>query len=548
MQKPHDDFTPDDFIPDDFMPDEDPYAEIKAQQAAKFPTAAEQGGQPGAPITTVDAGDERLQKVRQLTAGPNPFELRDRFIGVGKSVLNTLGSTYSPSNPNQRVGMEVGQFTQYAAPAMVLGGASLPAQVAVGGLTESLVASGAGQDPETAGYLGMAAPGVARAIPAGIRAVRAGREAVTKHVTAPAVNSSMEIPRRLQSANIDPGRRIIEDKFTGTRQGMLRHMESQMEQLGPQIEHKLTMDFPGVRIDGKGIVEAALSNAKKTLLYGSDPAFHARIDNISKSIQQNYPNLSQLTPLEAQRLKSYIGENINWVDQLGPHESGINDAMSEIYGGLKTAVEKAVPSVKPDMVKWADYEVGSRALKAAIERERFGKVTGYQSLRQHTFGSTPVQTTLGRVFRSPLPPVEVMPAAVSGPARNAAGELIMPQANPDWMIRRRVESMLHPREPRLLTAGARQMGMGEGVSGSSVTGHPAAAAPATREIRTGRILPERATGHRLSMGEGVGGSGITVTGENWSGPPPLVPGANAPMHPLDAKRLAEIARLRRNLR
>jgi hypothetical protein len=248
---------------------------------------------------------------------------------------------------------------------------------------------------------------------------------VTEHVTGPAGNSALEIPKRMQAENIDPMRQLITDKFMGTKKEVPAFMAEKLKELGPQLEQRLTQGGQGREINGQAIVDAELGNAKRQLVTGSDPNFQNRLDQVEVGIKQyakqNGLDLERLTPLQAQRFKSYLGQSVRWADTTGPVETGINDTLSGIYGGLQKNLAYTVDGIGNDMRKWGNYEVGSKAADASILADKYRIVSTLRGLAQaaNPLTKMPVASVLGRVFRDPLPTIQDPPVIPESRRLNA---------------------------------------------------------------------------------------------------------------------------------
>lgn len=132
-------------------------------------------------LTQKEAPEAPKAQTAQL--GNDPLSGIQHYSGMAKSVGQTLfggalavpqliesyGGPREPdllrrvreglqTKPHEQRGATVGRMIQSAIPAMATGGASLPIQAGAGGLGAAAIASGAGDDPKTAGAIGAAGP------------------------------------------------------------------------------------------------------------------------------------------------------------------------------------------------------------------------------------------------------------------------------------------------------------------------------------------------------------------------------------------------------
>src|SRR5215471_2529607 len=223
----------------------------------------------------------------------------------------------------------------------------------------------------------------------------AASEFMTRKVNAPRLNAIMKVsPEELMTGR-NPGARVIGEKIIATsREDLLNKMEARKVDVGNQLESKLSTEGQNQLINGKQIVRDAFEQSKKLIGKGSDKAFMRRLEIVYRDID-NYANnefgtsLEQLSPLQAQRLKSFIGKSINFGENV-PYEAGINATLSKIYRGFNDNIESKVPGTRAVLGQYGDFEVGINALRREVAKGVAG-----QKLKGSTLG----RTVAGRIMR-----------------------------------------------------------------------------------------------------------------------------------------------------
>lgn len=73
-------------------------------------------------------------------------------------------------------------------------------------------------------------------------------------------------------------------------------------------------------------------------------------------------NLASLTPLEATKIKTHIGDLTKWTGNMTDDQL-VNKALKNVYGGIKDKIGNAVPAIKPLNERYADLTSAEIATK-----------------------------------------------------------------------------------------------------------------------------------------------------------------------------------------
>jgi hypothetical protein len=386
-----------------------------------------------------------------------------------------------------------------------------------------------------------------------------GFQRTAKYFTGPRINKILD----LRPVEIENGQntalRLISDKVTAaTKPGLQEAMLREQAKLSPIISHELATNNPGTTVDLIDNVDTGLAEATKRIGLKTDAAFTKSLENIradalAKMQEMGIVDPTRATNTEAQLFKAYLGKSVKWTGL--PFEGDINTGLVKAYGNIRDSIINNVPSVADTLRAWGDYEVGLNGIARSIAKDSVGQ--GTATIRHG--GYTAVDTTLGRLFPAsipktkPLPPglrpdtvdrtplmhrfgdeVGLLPGTnVRNPKwvepspipddlpRNVKGELVFHysgQPTPEAMAFRHSLNMRY--QPKLLTESTPpRFEMPAGDLGSTVNQEVAAAsrfAPATREIRTGRILSQSTDATYGVTGKGVDETMLTRS----QGPPP----------------------------
>lgn len=263
-----------------------------------------------------------------------------------------------------------------------------------------------------------------------------GSKYMTNQITAPRLNNILEVPNRSLSPALDPGARIIQDKIIAASQtSLLAKMRKRLGGIGPQLEHKLSQDAPGLRINVEASLDRAIENGRKDINLTSVEGFEGGLDKLKEGVvdfahKEFGPTaeLRDLNALQAQRVKSFLGEHgTKWRGVAA--ESGLNQVRMEAYGGIMDDLKEGVPGITDLLHQWGDYEIGSRALADKLLRTKYGIKAGPSgiTIKGMTLPtSTMARTVAGRLFREPMegpPPLGAVPDGI--PRDTVNGQILM---------------------------------------------------------------------------------------------------------------------------
>ena len=191
----------------------------------------------------------------------------------------------------------------------------------------------------------------------------------SQYLPARMMNCVMRTPTSGFNYGRDPGRRVAEEGYVAaTKNSLLNKIGDGLKDAGQAIDTHLSdpaVDKPV--IDLTNAIHEPIDKAKNIALAGGNQALYRNLealeDGLTKSFGPlNRPNftgvghtrsalvpnanlpLSGFTPLEANRVKQFVGESARWngdpqFDQLSP-------VKRQIYGRINDLVEQAAPGIK----------------------------------------------------------------------------------------------------------------------------------------------------------------------------------------------------------
>lgn len=297
-----------------------------------------------------------------------PRQIKEALTGtqqpsqVSPPLMTSTGrEVFEPSNSAQRAGNVIGNVGIGAGLAAATGGASLPVQVASGGLTGALMTP---DSPYVGGTVGMAAPIAG----AGIKA--AGRYMTDKDVAAKLWNSVAKVKPGREGTALDigagefktlPGRAMVGEK--GTVGNFFRALTSKPEAVQQQAAKELT--------SARTALASELAKSKTPIdVYANVPidesgAFKKFADAL-KATDMESANLSSLTPTQANALRSDLGNRINWNPNV---YNEANEALKETYFGITKNIEsKMGATISPHLKRLQEALLYNKALAHEIER------------------------------------------------------------------------------------------------------------------------------------------------------------------------------------
>jgi len=390
---------------------------IRAQQAAKYPTDAEKAARPVTPASAFPYGGvPGMMDVSTLVdtgkgaakgLGSSAYNVTRAIPGVRDVMPVEKPDFLEPNSTAQKFGYGAEQIAEFAIPGAAVSKATkaLPmlSRIAAEGLTSGAVGAAQGQSPEeigVSGAIGAVTPAIAPVWPA-------VKDFVSRKVTPRMLNSLMEVkPQWLELGGRDPGGRIAKEGIVaGSKDGLLTQVVDKGKEAGRALEAALVRDGAGKSIDGSDIVVNALDNATKRIGIGSDKAFQGQLEIVLTDILKEAKDISRLSPLEAQRLKSKIGDSIKWTGV--PYEADVNKALLEIYRGLNNATEHAVPGAKALLARYGDLKVAENALTASVRKDMTKPIASGQGIFANVMrlaGNAPVKTGMAQATETLMNP------------------------------------------------------------------------------------------------------------------------------------------------
>lgn len=187
----------------------------------------------------------------------------------------------------------------------------------------------------------------------------------------------------------DPGRRIAEEGYVAaSKKDLLGQIGDGLKDAGAAIEKHLAdpaVDKPV--IDLTNAIHEPIDKAKNLALAGGNQALYRNLETLEDGLTKSFgpvnranftgvghtrstlvPNaelpLTNFTPLEANRMKQFVGESARWTgdsqfDQLSP-------VKRQIYGLINNEVEKAAPGIKAVNQKYGELLDAHQSLDHAI--------------------------------------------------------------------------------------------------------------------------------------------------------------------------------------
>lgn len=195
--------------------------------------------------------------------------------------------------------------------------------------------------------------------------------------SSPELNKWMNVTPKAMEHGANPAQQILGDKLLATtKEATQANVKTALKATGNEMEQSLLdATLQGAPpLDATPIVDNALQSVTKKIGTPKDATFQSTLTGIKSDIVGSHPNLSALTPKQAQSLISHLGDSINWHTVT---ENPINDAMIDIYRDLRKAqISTQVPALEPILSKWQNLYVGDKALSGSILKDAAGTGTG----------------------------------------------------------------------------------------------------------------------------------------------------------------------------
>lgn len=172
-------------------------------------------------------------------------------------------------------------------------------------------------------------------------------------LTAPDINRWMGVAWQDVMHGADPGARILSENLLSNEGKVATHanVKTALVDAGKQMDaHLKAAGDKGIAIDAR---EATTTSHPKIV-----------------EIKAKYPSLDKLSPTETHRLKTEIGNEIDW-SQNG-YADLPNREMVRIYRNLNSSIKTAIPDIGPTQARWADLFISSKSLARAVAKNIVG--------------------------------------------------------------------------------------------------------------------------------------------------------------------------------
>ncbi len=174
----------------------------------------------------------------------------------------------------------------------------------------------------------------------------------------------------------DPSKAIIKNKIiTISRGGQMKATAAKLDELRPQLTRALAAaKAPVDALDivtnviqdaSKKLNEAVISNAER------DSA-QADLDLLKDAVIKRNPS-GKLTAAQANEVKQYVGDAVNWEKRPSPMQPVVEAAFRSAYEALKNAVNYAAPGTKDINDRFTDLLALRSSLRDAALKEAAGR-------------------------------------------------------------------------------------------------------------------------------------------------------------------------------
>lgn len=348
-------------------------------------TYAEASGGPGGVMPGIAQSLAKTPMAAIQWAQDIPNQVSGLFGGQPVSKVSPTPTWMEANGPEQKLGQNIGAVGQYAGAAALTGGASLPTQVASGGLTSGLIAAGAGQDPSTAATIGMAAPVTSAVLGKAVGSIR--QYLNDKQYASAIYNKVARVAtgeRGIQAGagatfKTDPGRTMADRGVSAWSSPQLKvESERTLGEIGNELSAKLQTST--VPMDVKKVINTDLPQVQAALKeVGIDPmpVTPNELGGLSMAKAKPMQELL-LTPEQAHRFRSALGQYIDWNPAASinvkvannpnlPLEMA-NEELKNSYFAINKMIDATVDGVKPINKSWQEAYLYTRALTDRIER------------------------------------------------------------------------------------------------------------------------------------------------------------------------------------
>lgn len=196
------------------------------------------------------------------------------------------------------------------------------------------------------------------------------------------LNKQLGLSARDVEHGADAGSQIIYEKLLGPDKPTTKlNVDAALKDSGTRLDGLLkSADEKGYQIDAQTPTYDAHANAQKIIGKSSDKAFEAKTQGIVDDMEaragdiakETGHTLEKLSPGEAFRLKSELGDSINWKTASEAYDAPENQMKIQIYRALNKQL-KAIPDLGPEQYRWGNLKIGSDALGDSINDYKVGK-------------------------------------------------------------------------------------------------------------------------------------------------------------------------------
>ena len=299
----------------------------------------------------------------------NPRQLLSNAYEAGKGLVEGIGETATniPGGPAGliaagKAGAQIGQEDlarkQAGRSALYRGTAAVGSALGVP-VAQMEREADIGQP---AGVVGAGVPLAAATVaPAALKfiseATAPARARLAQRFVEPVVRRPVTQTMENMRTGIDPARAIVREGLVGTKAGMETQAGARTAELKNAADNIL-QSSPNNRqlIDVNPIIDQSIDKAQAAARQLGSDARVSRLETLRQALHTEYGPTSG-TPFEMNELKSKIGERAFGVGAykgVEPVEESVAGALSDVYTGIKNAVNQSVPEAAPLNERMAD--------------------------------------------------------------------------------------------------------------------------------------------------------------------------------------------------
>ncbi len=176
------------------------------------------------------------------------------------------------------------------------------------------------------------------------------RGAAAEVVVKPLVRKPLGATLEDTKFNRDPAAGLVKEGLFGTKSQLVTKTEARIGELAKATDATLK-NHPNanVQIDAKPIIDKAVDGAVSSAKKVGNQSSVKRLEDLRAALKNEY-GATKGTPAEINALKQEVGKqahDLGAFKSTDPLEASAAGAMRDVYGGLKDAINKAVPEVAP---------------------------------------------------------------------------------------------------------------------------------------------------------------------------------------------------------